>query len=1128
MTASALFTFGENLMRKLLPLAILMALPVAAAATSPACTISFAGAQQDVCTGQVQMATTGADNLLSLAPKKDSSLRVVKFDGPITAAERRAVEAAGARIINYVPHYAYLVRMPAKLDEAMRRIDGVAWVGPMMPALKIDPNIYSQLKHGNLVEGLGILDLVITFDVGDHVGKSQMQMRMAKVAGLSHIRVMDVAGEMQAHAYFDVGTLATTVEQLARRDDVLSVSFRKPVNLYNSQGHWLHQSNVNSPAPEAPVWDHGIYGCNQIVGELDSGLWLGHVAFADPVEATPVEVCSSGTSCGVMANPNPNARKVIGYYKWSGLSGNSWTDDSLGHGTHVAGSIAGNVTGHLTNPPAGFPCMNGTTPDVNSDLDGMAPGAKMVMQEAGGSLQYLNDFGGNIYHAADIAYQTGARIHSDSWGGSCVNLFGLCVSDCTVTYNAGSRNADRIMNEHDDLLVVVAAGNDGTVCSAGNNVGSPGNAKSIISVGASGRGTSGNAMAGFSSRGPALDGRTKPDLTAQGAGIMSAKSHSTDGVKSMSGTSMATPTTSGLAALVRDYLAQGFYPSGLKTPSDAITSPSGALIKAIMLAGATEMTGSGAGANPGQDQGFGRILLDDSLYFDGDASKLFFADETTGLATGGMNQYTLDAQAGERLTIVLAWTDAPAAVNASPALVNDLRLEVQAPNGDMWSQKLPASFSVNNADPFQDSTTANYDDINNVERVRFDAPQAGTYIITVSGINVPSGAQTYALAATGNFQITQDPGFSLSTSTTTQSICAGNPASYDIGVRSRFGFTDPVTLATVGLPAGTSESFSVNPVTPATPAASSQLTVANTASLATGSYSFDVSGTASAALPPTRTLSFGLDVVAGIPAAPVLSAPASGATSVVLSPTFSWAADPAVDSYVVEVASDSAFTNIFASGTTSNDSWTLAAPLDPETTYYWRVRPANACGTGSDSAVWSFTTGQPAFPLPYCSIDFTSKVEPITRVKISGIDNSSSATVGGSTPKMENFLSVPGGDVQSGSSYDLRVEGNTSGNWDTSIKAYIDWDRSATFDSGEGYEIGILSNSTGTDGKNVTTAIPVPTSVTGGPVRMRVVKMWTYGNTYPLACGTESYGQSEDYTLHVLTDLIFADGFEVE
>ena len=1089
-------------MHKLLPLAILLALPAVASAADRDCLISFSGAEQNICDGTASTVTHGMDGLLSVAAVQDSALRVVKFDGPITADQRKAVEAAGASIISYAPYYAYIVRMPANLDAAMRGIDGVIWSGPLLPALKVDANIYNELKSGGIIDGLDINELSISLDAaadGDAV-----RTALTAIPGLAVSRVVEVAGALRIQASFERSSLADAVQQLAQRDDVLAISFHKPARLYNSQGHWLHQSNINTPIPMKPVWDQGLYGCGQIVGELDTGLWMDNVAFKDASQPLPVDVCTSGTACPPIAAPNYNARKVVAYYKWSGLSGTSWGDDH-GHGTHVAGSIIGND--NVANP--GTDCVNFTTPGGDTNLDGMAPGAKLVMQESGASLTYLNDDGGTPYHAADIAYQNGARIHSNSWGGGCTNLFGLCVSGCTVTYDEQAQDADRVMQDHDDLLMVFAAGNDANACPNGNNVGSPGNAKNVLTVGATGRGTAGNSMAGFSSRGPTLDARTKPDIGAQGNGIISA-SRSATGTVSMSGTSMATPTMAGLAALVRDYLARGFYPEGAKNAANAITDPSGALVKAIMISGAVDMTGAGAGPSPGQSQGFGRVHLDNSLFFAGDASRLFIKDDTDGLGTGDTAEFSLSVIDGsEPFTVVLTWTDVPGAVGASPATVNSLRLEVRAPNGEIWTQKLPAGYNVNNANPIQDTTSSNYDDLNTVQRIRLSAPMTGTYDIRVLGINVPQGPQTFALAATGRFDVSTDPDFSLSVSPGTAAICAGTPAELDVGVRSRYGFTGPVTLSATSLPGAVVASFTTNPVVPADPAASSHLTLDNTGVLARGSYTFGISGTASGGT-LAHAISASLKVSSGMPASPALASPLDGEVDVARSPTFSWAADAAAEGYVIEVATDAAFSNIVASATVDANSWMPSTPLTPSTTFYWRVRAESPCGDSGWSTVRSFTTGV-TFPEPYCNVNFPSGVEPISLVDFAGIHNVSSASSAGAVVH-EDFLGVAGGSVTAGQSYTMTVEGNTVGNYTNKINAYIDWNRNGSFDSGEGYAIGSITNSTGSDGKQAVGSVAVPADVMPGPVRLRVLKKY---NSDASACNTDGYGQAEDYTVMV-------------
>ena len=58
-----------------------------------------------------------------------------------------------------------------------------------------------------------------------------------------------------------------------------------------------------------------------------------------------------------------------------------------------------------------------------------------------------------------------------------------------------------------------------------------------------------------------------------------------------SGTSMATPAVSGTAAMIRQYLMTGYFPSGSKNDNDVISNPSAALIKAILINGAVSLKG---------------------------------------------------------------------------------------------------------------------------------------------------------------------------------------------------------------------------------------------------------------------------------------------------------------------------------------------------------------------------------------------------------------------------------------------------------------------------------------------------------------------------------------------------------
>lgn len=194
------------------------------------------------------------------------------------------------------------------------------------------------------------------------------------------------------------------------------------------------------------------------------------------------------------------------------------------------------------------------------------------------------------------------------------------------TYSSTSSSLDGWIYDHDDAVVVIAAGNYASYSSTNPSIASPATAKNVIAVGATeseGRDITSSMfgsdyLAYFSSRGPTADGRIKPDVVAPGFNLLSAGSRrnappgSCDpegtlddielpgpydpmpyeyGLYYSAGTSMATPVVSGTAALIRQYLVEGWGPSGSKNVADEIESPSASLVKAILINGATSLKG---------------------------------------------------------------------------------------------------------------------------------------------------------------------------------------------------------------------------------------------------------------------------------------------------------------------------------------------------------------------------------------------------------------------------------------------------------------------------------------------------------------------------------------------------------
>lgn len=469
-----------------------------------------------------------------------------------------------------------------------------------------------------------------------------------------------------------------------------------PKRLFNDRSVWVCQSGLDG-GQATPVHDQGLRGQGQTVAVMDTGLDADHCDFYDSVEGLP-----TGTL-------NLNQRKVVAYLDL-GAEGN-W--DSQGHGTHVAGSVAGD------NAPYG----------VHAGNDGMAPAARLVIQDGGyavdpfADLPFLPaDYYNDLFQPA---YDLGARIHTNSWGAH--EDFG------TNNYTVECQMTDQFMWDHPNFLVFFAAGNAGH--SGGPTVSDPATAKNVVAVGATSGGTGADNMASFSSSGPVQDGRMKPEIVTPGAGIHSAGNSSTFGNCSsatLSGTSMACPTAAGLAALVRQYYQDGFYPSGMSKQGGGF-EPSAALIKATLIASGRPL-GSLA-TYPSNVQGFGRVTLDDVLYFDQDRETLWL-NEHVGLSTGQQFTHNFDVEEGEEVRVVLVWTDYPSVPMAAKDLINDLNLSVQGPTdlflGNVWS----AGFSV---------PGGSADDVNIVETVRIGNAPAGNYSLTVDALSVPQGPQPFAL-----------------------------------------------------------------------------------------------------------------------------------------------------------------------------------------------------------------------------------------------------------------------------------------------------------------------------------------------------------------------------------------------
>src|SRR6185436_17802699 len=191
-------------------------------------------------------------------------------------------------------------------------------------------------------------------------------------------------------------------------------------------------------------------------------------------------------------------------------------------------------------------------------------------------------------------------------------------------------------------------------------------------------------------------------------------------------------------ALARQYFTDGFYPTGQAAPADA-RIPSAALLKGVLTNSARNMTGRFVDENgnqplpdaPSNRQGWGRIMLDDALYFAGDSRRLFLADipsvQGSGLGTGDRLVYKVDVTStASPLKFTLVWTDPPASPPAGQLVRNDLDLVVTAPNGTVYKGNQWTADNINVPGDMESAPNpAGRDSKNNFEGVIIHSPLVG-------------------------------------------------------------------------------------------------------------------------------------------------------------------------------------------------------------------------------------------------------------------------------------------------------------------------------------------------------------------------------------------------------------------
>ena len=424
------------------------------------------------------------------------------------------------------------------------------------------------------------------------------------------------------------------------------------------------------------------------------------------------------------------------------------------HATHVAGTIG--ATGVVTNAKGMAPKVSINSYDWSSDYT--------EMTSVGAALATDN---------------SKIPLSNHSYG------YSATATEMGV-YNSEPSNTDALATSLPYYLIFWAAGNDqGYLTSLGGyqTITYDAVAKNIMTVGAvqdavSGgqRSLSNASMTYFSSWGPCDDGRIKPDVVANGWDLYSSSSSSDTAYISKSGTSQATPSAMGSAALLAQLYAREF--SGQRMRASTL--------KGLMIHTADDLGNAG----PDYQYGWGLINVkaaaDVILAHKADSNRPKLIEGTLSRTVSGVrtytNNYTFVWDGVSPIRATLAWTDPAGSAQTmtdsrTPNLVRNLDLKIISPNGTTnwpyvmpfvgtWTQasmSLPAIRGKNNVD--------------NVEQVYLESPSAGTYMVSVvlDGALNRGVSQAYSLIITGGVGTPVNPAPSVSVTS------PGNGASFPKG-----------------------------------------------------------------------------------------------------------------------------------------------------------------------------------------------------------------------------------------------------------------------------------------------------------------------------------------------------------
>lgn len=654
----------------------------------------------------------------------DTPRHLVRFIGPVATEWLVTLNQSQIKVWFMCPPYGACVEIPALLqhDNFLEQLPFIAGVVPYQEE-QCTRAILKPSERLRQLTGLppNIIDLVCFSREDRYRVEMQLEQKGTHVLSSSSSKV---------RVQYDGDPSLLRDLNGVKLVDSVRASLLTHVSLPEAVGALTNDSTF-----------HALTGLGQVIAVADTGLDTG-------MNDESMHQDLRGRVRHILSWPINTA--------WSSFINNPQHDDGpqdkgSGHGTHVSGLALGN--GSLSQ----------------GKYIGVAPKAELVFQAIEqytevkaayrselSSGYYLSGKPMDLRKLFSQAHELGAKIHVNAWG-----------DPSQGQYTDDSFEVDMFLHEHPDNVILFASGNSGADENGDRlldeaSLYAPASAKNVIAIGAtegsnlgvglraswSAFDRDGNRFANeadsndqvsgdperialFSSCGPTLDGRIKPDICAPGTNLAAPRSSMTQekgwGLASPlpyymynGGTSMAVGVAGGAVALLRE--AWQGYLGG--------RAPSGVALKALLVYGARPVLNRATGmTEPRNIAGFGRIDVNRSVPVEGKLAIRLHDEVGNGMYTGEQREYSIIHSGEKGFRAVLSWYDPP-----GERLINDLDLCLLDSNGvTVWGNHLPGM-------------NGQADRINNLEVIDIPNLVEGHYRLRVIAHNIPSAPQDYALA----------------------------------------------------------------------------------------------------------------------------------------------------------------------------------------------------------------------------------------------------------------------------------------------------------------------------------------------------------------------------------------------